>query len=527
MNNARLSPDGHAVAFTSSVSGIAQVFLMLTSGGEPLQLTNDEGDKFINAFSPDGQEVFYRRSFGREGVWAVPTLGGAPRRVVSAFYMVPSPDGASIFYIKFGSFGIFRAGKSGLDEELVYNFEGTGLFFVPLLLFPGGNDLLAAASSSGFAQPQFHFYKIVVASHEAIDLGEVSGNPDVSGNPIDVVWGEPGENVLFSRTTNGLTNIWNYNLKDRSLTQITFGIGPDLWPMPDQGGKGIYFVNGKPSGFLTVYRVHSKESADIVSEDAAQPIISADGKRVMYIKLAAGKRHELWVSDIDGGNKLKLATGETLWTGHWAPDNSHLLFFETGAGSGAKAYVVGVQGGGLRQLPPIRGFPVFPVWSPDQKSVYVNVVEKAGSMTALWRWNVEGSNLERLMDNCCAVTDADPSGRYLLGEVALGERTGVYEVAISDMKCTLLLPGVETLAVTIARDGRSFLYAVASRGEVTIYRQPWREGKLIGVPQVALKVPFAFPLVYGGNAYDFSRDLSTIVYARPGGHADLYLLSQK
>jgi hypothetical protein len=31
----------------------------------------------------------------------------------------------------------------------------------------------------------------------------------------------------------------------------------------------------------------------------------------------------------------------------------------------------------------------------------------------------------------------------------------------------------------------------------------------------------------GGNAYGFSRDLSTIVYARLGGHADLYLLSQK
>ncbi len=44
MDRARLSPDGHAVAFDSPVGGIAQVFLMLTSGGEPLQLTNDEGD---------------------------------------------------------------------------------------------------------------------------------------------------------------------------------------------------------------------------------------------------------------------------------------------------------------------------------------------------------------------------------------------------------------------------------------------------------------------------------------------------
>jgi hypothetical protein len=47
----------------------------------------------------------------------------------------------------------------------------------------------------------------------------------------------------------------------------------------------------------------------------------------------------------------------------------------------------------------------------------------------------------------------------------------------------------------------------------------------IGKPQVALKLPFSFPIVYGGNAYDFSPDLSTIVYARPGGQADFYLLT--
>jgi hypothetical protein len=42
-----------------------------------------------------------------------------------------------------------------------------------------------------------------------------------------------------------------------------------------------------------------------------------------------------------------------------------------------------------------------------------------------------------------------------------------------------------------------------------------------------MKVPFAFSLFYFGNSYDFSRDLSTIVYARPGGQADLYWLGRK
>src|SRR6516225_3356714 len=51
MNSAKLSPDGHAVAFASPSGGNNQVFLMLTSGGEPLQLTNDEGDKFVDSFS--------------------------------------------------------------------------------------------------------------------------------------------------------------------------------------------------------------------------------------------------------------------------------------------------------------------------------------------------------------------------------------------------------------------------------------------------------------------------------------------
>jgi hypothetical protein len=228
---------------------------------------------------------------------------------------------------------------------------------------------------------------------------------------------------------------------------------------------------------------------------------------------------------------MKLATGENLGTGNWASDNFHLSFGEAGADGGAKVYIVGVDGSGLRQLPPMGGSTFNAVWSPDQKSVYVNVQEKAvtaAPIPTVWKWSVEGSNPEKFIDNCGAVSDADPGGQYLLGNVMSGEKTGIYEVSISERKCVSLLSGVVTFNTTFARDGKSFLYAVASRGEVTIYRQPWKDGKAIGAPQVALKVPFAFPLTYaGGNAYDFSRDLSTIVYARPGGHADLYLLSQE
>jgi Tol biopolymer transport system component len=384
------------------------------------------------------------------------------------------------------------------------------------LFFPNGSEMLVGGFQAGGGS-NVRLYRINLASHQAVDLGEISFNPD---NPF--VWAEPGKSILLSRTVNGLTNIWEYSLQDRSFTQITFGPGPDTSPMSDPGGRGIYYVNGKSSGFLTAYHVHSKQSTDIVSEDATQPIISRDGKHVMYITLPAPQKSELWVSDIDGGNKVKIATGEHFATGAWAPDNFHLSFSEQ-----EKVYIVGADGSGLRQLPSTENSVVNSVWSPDQKSVYVSANEKESSILTVWKSSVDGSNREKFVDNCGYVSDVDPGGKYLLGTVGSGEKTGIYEVSISDRKCISLLPGVVTETAVFARDGKSFVYAVASRGDVTIYRQPWRDGKLIGAPQVALKVPFAFPLVYGGNAYDFSRDLSTIVYARPNGQADLYLLSQK
>jgi Tol biopolymer transport system component len=517
MNGARLSPDGHTVAFTSPVSGINQIFLMLTSGGEPLQLTNDERDKSVDDFSPDGKEVYYG-IIGRDEVWAVPTLGGSPRHVVSARYVLPSPDGTSLFYVKSDNPAIFRVGKSGLNEELVYKPQDNSLLFSPLLLFPGGKDLLAVAFAWNL--PNARIFRISLTSHEAVDLGEM---PVGSGN---VAWAESGNSMLFSHTVNGLTNIWKYSLQDRSLTQITFGTGADASPMPDPGGKGIYYVNGRPSGSLTAYHVQSKESTNIVSEDAVQPIISRDGKRVMYTTFPTSEKLELWTSDVDGGNKVRIVTSEAqealLLTLNWAPDNFHLSFSQ-----GSKLYIVGADGSGIRQLPSMAGMNISnAVWSPDQKSVYVSAKEDEQGYHTIWKWS-DGSNPEKLVEKCGFAYDIDPGGKYLLALFPSGERAGVQEVSISGRKCIPLLPGLASGAI-FGRDGKSLLYAVAFRGEVAVYRQPWMDGRVIGTPQVALKLPFTFPVgLWNGSSYDFSRDLSTIVYERPGGHADLYLLSQK
>lgn len=338
------------------------------------------------------------RFVGDGEVWAVPTLGGNPSRVVSGFDLAPSPDGDSIFYLKYGSRAVFRANRSGLGEEQVYSFEATAYFPIEILPFPHGNHLLVLTyDPSTTAVGVFHrAYEVDPSSRTAVDLGEISALGEISEIPavqsFDAVWAEPGKTVLFSRTVSGLTNIWKYSLQDKVLKQITFGPGPDFSPMLDPGGAGMYFVNGKSSGLLTAYNVHSKESTDIASENATQPEISPDGKRLMYVTFPVSDRSDLWVSNIDGSKKVKLATSEILSTGNWAPDNFHLCFWEEETGKLDKAFVVGADGSGLHQFP-WSGAGIKTLLCADQKLVYLTTVEKGASASepTIWRDDAQGS----------------------------------------------------------------------------------------------------------------------------------------
>jgi serine/threonine protein kinase len=521
MENARISPDGHTVAFTSQVAGISQVFVILTSGGEPLQLTNDGGDKIVDSFSTDGTEIYYGRFQGNDEGWAVPTLGGKPSRVASGFALVPSPNGNFIYYLKAGSRGIFRTQRSSLSEEQIYALDAS--LFPPrrLLPFPDGNHLLVFTNDAISLIPLAHEYDVDLSNHSIVALG------DIPAHTVDLAWGEPGKTVLFDRTVSGLTNIWKYTLSDKSLTQVTQGTGPDFSPMVDPSGKGIYFVNGKAIGFLTAYNIRTKQTADIASENATQPSISPDGKRLMYVSQPARDRTEVWTANIDGSNPVKIATGESLATTTWAPDSFHMAFVVAQNGATDKPYTVGADGSDLHQIPWSSGAVFTVLWSRDQKTLYLNGFEKDSSVPTIWRGNPDGSGQEKIGGNCGNIAEISPNGQYLIGAVWAGERTGVYEFSIPERKCIPLLPGVATFQSVFARDGKSLMYAIPSQHEVTIYRVGWQDGKLTGSPQVAVKLPFAIPFSSGGNGYDFARDLSTVVFARRAGHADLYLLSQK
>ena len=264
INEAVLSPDGHTVAFTSPVGATPQVFVMLTSGGEPLQLTTDENDKYVVGFSFDGGEIFYGGIRDVTEVWSVPTLGGRARKVLDGFTLTQSADGNFFFYLKQEFPGCISDGQIRKRRRRDIQIRCRGRIPGWVTLFPDGDSLLVLTSRSKLSD-KVELHKVSVSGHTSNDLGSIPGDSSAGG------WDEPGKSLLISHTVNGLTNIWRYSSADHSLTQVTFGPGPDVSPMPDPAGKGFYYVNGKSYNLLTAYHVRSRESVELTSESAIRP----------------------------------------------------------------------------------------------------------------------------------------------------------------------------------------------------------------------------------------------------------------
>ena len=517
MDYAALSPDGRTIAFTSPVDGYDQVFVMLTSGGEPLQLTKDEGNKTVLNFSSDDTEIYFRLTLGNPEIWTIPTLGGTSKRMASGSTVTPSADGESLFFVKPDG-RIVRAPKSGSSEELVYTFPPTDSFVAHLNAYPDGKSLLVTSIGKSHMTS---FQRLDLPTRNIESLGELQDTSTRSS------WASPGKSLYVSHIDNGIENLWELFLVDHSLKQITFGPGPDRAPMSDPSGKGIYFINGKTTGTLILYRVSSRQFSDVVTEDATQPDFSNDGRQLSYITFPEQNKSELWISDLDGNNRLKLASGgPNLETLAWSNDASKYLFVDNDRNDG-KLFVIDADGTHLHKLPWLGNFVGFATWEPGDQSIVLGGLDKNGRDEKNWRISLNDTPAVALFDGCGMATDVSPDRKFFIATSLWGEHPGIYQYSVADKKCMPLKLGIATFLAMYADDGKSFLYSLASRGETTIYRQPWRNGSAIGPPVSALKLPFSLREDYSGNAFAVSRDLSTIVYARPGGRADLYLLSQK
>ena len=512
MDSAALSPDGRTIAFISPVDGYDQMFVMLTSGGEPLQLTRDEGNKDVVGFSSDGTEIYFTQTLGEFEIWSIPTLGGNAKHLASGTWVASSPDGQFLF-VERSDRQIVRTTRTGGNEEPIYTLRGPASF----RSYPDGRSLLISTLDSDVLKLE----RLDVASKKIEKLAEV---PDALSSAS---WAVPGRSVYLTRKVNGIVNIWEFSLQDLSLTRITSGTGPDRRPMASQTGEGVYFISGRSAGALTLYRFDSKQSTDLVNEDVTQPEFSPDGRLVAYITTPEPGKNEMWVVDLTSMNRLKLQSSiDELETLGFSNDGKKYLYSKI-PGQSAQLFVMDIDGAHNRQLNWAGDFVGFVNWDPGDRSVILGGADKDRRVAKNWRIFLDGSPTTLLSENCGMAVDISRDRKFLLGSTLWGDNPGIYQYSLVDKKCTLLKSGITTFLTMFAKDGKSFVYSLTSHGETTIWRQPWRNGVIVGAPVPALKLPFAMREDYNGNAYSVASDLSSVVYARRGGYDDLYLLSQK
>jgi serine/threonine protein kinase len=513
-----LSPDGRTLAFTSSVNGYDQLFVMLTSGGQPLQLTKDEGNKFPLAFSADGNEILFGPSIGSYEIWSIATLGGAPRRIGNGVVATPSVDGRSLLIVTFDH-RLVRADSGASTTEVLATLPDQENV-AQLLASPDGKSVYLLS----YSPEKMLLKKIDFGSSTLAQVGEI---PNAASR---VSWAQPGKSLYVSRMVKGIVNIWEYSLADSSLRQITFGPGPDKSPLAEPSGKGLYFVNGRASGVLTLYRAATKQSSDIVSELATQPVISASSRKLGYITKPESGHEEIWLADIDGNNATKVySSTNALDTLGWSSDDAQFIFAESrGSGKDGLLYVVNADGTQLRRLPSPLGLSEFATLLRGTPYVlFTNYSNRGPQETHTWKLDLKDPNAkpQELYVGCNGALDVSPDGNYIIGPILWGDNPGMYQYSLRDKKCTPLKPNLPSYFAEYGKDGKSFFFESTKGGQTTIYRQPWQNGEAKGEPKPALVFPFVVREDFAGNAAAVAPDLSAIVYARPNGHDDLYFMA--
>ncbi len=422
-----LSPDGRTIAFTSPVDGYDQMFVMLTSGGQPLQLTKNEGNKTPLAFSEDGNEIFFGPSLGEYEIWAIHTLGGSPDRIANGITVAPCSDGHSLFMGNLKG-QILRTDLNGANTEVLNdhpssasqvgsaNLGTSAESFYQLLVSPDCKSVFTL----GRAGLTTVIEKLDVATRKSAKVGEI---PDSLGGAS---WAEPGKTLYTSRVVKGIRNLWEYSLEDGSLKQITFGPGPDRSPLGDPTGKGVYFVNGRSSGVLTAYHAGTKQNVDIVGELATQPLLSHSGRQLAYITAPETGREELWIADIDGSNARKIqSSSHSLETLAWSADNSQFVFSDV-EGENSRIYVVNADGTHLRELLNESGrvdfsAPIHGTTSMLFTSYHGPDAEKS----VTWKLDLvnPGAKPETLFEGCLGALDVSQDGNYVIGPGTMGSQS--------------------------------------------------------------------------------------------------------
>lgn len=362
--------DGPRLYIQEYVDGRFIAAQVAATGGNTVPISTPFPNVALDNISPDKSELVLGSFTGSEldqPLWALPTLGGSPRRLADV-------TGQDATWLANGDLLVAHA-----DGLLVVSHSGGS---------PRRFISLADPSSSAWSMrwsPDGRVLRFNVSSAVSESVWEVSAdgsNPHAllpGWHPTDLQftgdWTFDGKLFLFSAIHNGRSDLWVIREKSDPFhklnsqpVQLTAGPLSYYSPQPSTDGKKIFVIGEQLRSELIRYDAKAGQFVPYLGGLSAHSVsFSRDGKWVTYVSYPDG---DLWRCRADGSEKLQLTSGlNSVNFPSWSPDGHQIAFSAAEPGKRARIFLVPEDGGTPHEFPAGESNVDRLSWAPDGGSI--------------------------------------------------------------------------------------------------------------------------------------------------------------
>ena len=417
---AKFSPDGEHIAFTGQYDGGEQVYVIPTSGGEPLRLTwyPSEGplparwgyDHQVYGWTPDGSAVLFRSV--REGfgltdsrLYTVKLEGGLPEAlpmVISGAGAL-SPDGKrAVFSPLFRDFRTWKRYQGGWAQDLyLFELDGSGSQNItnhirtdrdPMWM---GNNIYFVSDRDDY----LNIYRYDIDSGDTHQLTRHQG--------LDVRWASDDGSHRIVYELDGALRI--LDVGNGADTPIDVTVPADSGINLGELVKVADHIEGfdlSPNGKRVLVAARGEVFSVPVEHGVARNLTASTGAHEREIAWSPKGDKVAWISDASGEEELvirdhlgqsapvQLTRKSDLRLYHpvWAPDGSMLAYGD----AEARIWVIDQNGKNKRLVGDDGGFAQHDYsWSPDARWLAYSI-EDTNGYRSLHIWDSESGTSRRI-----------------------------------------------------------------------------------------------------------------------------------
>ncbi|MFN0134176.1 MAG: PDZ domain-containing protein [Phycisphaerales bacterium] len=383
------------------------LWLVPRAGGVATRLASPPGQEAFPRFSPDEKTIAFSGNYdGNRDIYTIPVEGGTATRVTyhpSAEVVCDWTPAGELLYSMSGLGGLRRqsqlfvvAASGGLPTQLPVPYGANGAISA---VDAAGTQWLAYTPHSTDTRTWKRYRGGMATDVWLFNLKDKSSKrmTDWEGTDSIPMWFKDSVYYLSDQGEDHKLNIWAYDTKTSQRRQVTrFKDFDAKWPSmgPGPSGRGEIILQNGASIFLVDLANGASRPVDITipgDRPALRPrpvnvegavsgmSISPSAKRV-----AAEARGDIWSLPAENGTPRNMTrtSGVAERDPSWSPDGRWIAFFSDASGEYELCVMPSDGTGGLQHLTTAGDTPTAyrysPTWSPDSK--HIVFTDKSGAI---------------------------------------------------------------------------------------------------------------------------------------------------